>query len=138
MPLGTPIPIPSLAVNFCLHWALFTGQGANASPGPPAHPLYSTAKLQALGNKVSGQRAMSSSVMTSLVINWKAKLTRCLHSQYHAVWLPSHVLRKNFPRQCQWIWSWMLWPLPLSTHLLLELSDSAWAAGILWQGGGGN
>lgn len=75
MPLGTPIPIPSFAVNFCLHWAFFTGRGANASPGPPARPLYSTAKLQALGNNMSGQRAMSSSVMTSPVVNWKAKLT---------------------------------------------------------------
>lgn len=76
MPLGTPIPIPSFAVNFCLHWALFTRQGVNASPGPPTYPLCSTAKLQALGSNVSGQRAMSSSVMTSLVVNWKAKLTR--------------------------------------------------------------
>lgn len=76
MPLGTPIPIPSFAVNFCLHWALFTGQEANASPGPLTHPLCSTAKLQALGNNMSAQRAMSSSAMTSVVINWKAKLTR--------------------------------------------------------------
>lgn len=53
------------------------------------------------------------------------------------MWLLSHVLRKNFPWQCQKIWSWMLWPLPLSTHLLLELSDSAWASGILWRGGEG-
>lgn len=69
-------PNPLVCCEFLWHWALFTGQGVNASPGPPARPLCSTAKLQALGSNVSGQRAMSSSVMTSLVVNWKAKLTQ--------------------------------------------------------------
>lgn len=73
---GSSNPNPLVHCEFLLHWALFTGQGVNASPGPPAHPLCSTAKLQALGNSVSGQRAMSSSVMTFLVVNWKGKLTQ--------------------------------------------------------------
>lgn len=71
---GNTNPNPLVCCEFLLHWALFIRQGVNASPGP--RPLCSTAKLQALGNNVSGQRAMSSSVMTFLVVNWKAKLTR--------------------------------------------------------------
>ena len=62
-----------------LHRALFTEQGANASPRPPTHPLCLAAELSsppwALGSNVPGWRAMNCSVTTPLAVN-VAKLTQ--------------------------------------------------------------
>ena len=80
---GTPIPSPSVALNFC-NGSACTGlcsQGRGRMPrrGPrliPFAQLLISSLPWALGSNVPGWRAMSHSVTTALVVNWAAKLTQ--------------------------------------------------------------
>lgn len=66
---GNTNPKPLFCFEFLqwqrLHWDLFMGQGANASPGPPTHPLCSAAEFcsppWALGSSMPGWRATNCS-----------------------------------------------------------------------------